>query len=288
MNFTIALLQISPAGSDQSSNLAIGLDACRRAKALGADLALFPELWNIGGALPLHDRQRWIDSAIDQHGDFVQSFAALARELDLNIGVTYLEKHQPLPRNSVSFINRKGDAILHYSKVFICNFGSDELLQPNANEQNVGCDVNCSPGDSFKVCTLQGAEGVVRLGAMICSDREFPEPATQLMLNGAELIAIPNACTWDQIRTAGLKTRAFENLVGVAMVNYPSPLSNGNSQVHTCVPWQNGECIDTSIAKAGEKEEILIAGFDMGAIRAFRKAESWRLQYRRSSAKLTS
>lgn len=28
---------------------------------------------------------------------------------------------------------------------------------------------------------------------MICADREFPELATQLMLNGAELIVVPNA-----------------------------------------------------------------------------------------------
>jgi predicted amidohydrolase len=53
--------------------------------------------------------------------------------------------------------------------------------------------------------------------------REFPEPAAQLVLNGAEIIVVPNACQWDEIRTAGLKTRAFENLVGVAMANYPAP-----------------------------------------------------------------
>jgi len=34
---------------------------------------------------------------------------------------------------------------------------------------------------------------------MICADREFPEPATQLMLNGAELIIVPNDCDWDVV-----------------------------------------------------------------------------------------
>jgi predicted amidohydrolase len=66
---------------------------------------------------------------------------------------------------------------------------------------------------------LVGAEGEVKIGAMICADREFPEAASQLMQNGAELIVVPNVCTWDDMQSAGLKTRAFENLVGIAMVN---------------------------------------------------------------------
>jgi predicted amidohydrolase len=100
-------------------------------------------------------------------------------------------------------------------------------------------------------------------------------------VNGAELIMVPNACTWDDIRTAGLKTRAFENLVGIAMVNYPEPLNNGNSQAYTCVAWRNGRSVDTLVAKAGQQEEILLATFDMDDIREFRSAESWRMDCRR-------
>ena len=44
----IALLQMTAWGSDQAANLAKGSEFCRRARALGADLALFPEMWNIG------------------------------------------------------------------------------------------------------------------------------------------------------------------------------------------------------------------------------------------------
>jgi predicted amidohydrolase len=117
---------------------------------------------------------------------------------------------------------------------------------------------------------------------MICADREFPLAANQLMLNGAELIIVPNACTWDEIRTAGLRTRAFENLVGIAMINYPLPQSNGNSQAHTCVAWRNGKAASTLIARAGESEEIVLASFDIDEIRAFRKDEGWRLNYLRS------
>jgi len=287
MKFTVALLQFSPFGMDQSRNLAKGLQYCREAKALGADLAVFPELWNIGftpSPTDIEARQVWTGSAIDQRSTFFQSFATLARELELNLAITYLETHQPLPRNTVSVIDRRGEVALNYSKVFLCRFGKEELLKPNPKVQDIGCDVYCSPGALFDVSTLVGAQGEVKIGAMICADREFPEAASQLMLKGAELIVVPNASTWDDIRTAGLKTRAFENLVGIAMVNYPAPQNNGNSQAYTCVAWRNGKSVDTLVARAGEHEELLLATFDMDEIRQFRSTESWRMDYRRATA----
>ncbi|MBD5407606.1 MAG: carbon-nitrogen hydrolase family protein, partial [Treponema sp.] len=47
----IALLQIMPADSLQG-NLEKGLDACVRAKKMGADIALFPEMWSCGYSIP--------------------------------------------------------------------------------------------------------------------------------------------------------------------------------------------------------------------------------------------
>jgi len=284
MKFKVALLQISSFGDDQGKNLAKGVEACREAKALGADLAVFPELWNIGAApspLDPEGRRRWIASAIDRKSSFFRTFATLAREQEMNVAVTYLEAHEPLPRNTVSILDRRGEVVLNYSKVFICNFGRDEVQKPNPKTDDIGCDVNCSPGESFDVCTLENAEGHVAVGAMICADREFPEAATQLMLHGAELVVVPNACSWDEIRTAGLKTRAFENLAGIGLTNYPG-LNRGGSQAHSCVAWRAGQSVDTLIAKAGEQEQILLATFDVDDIRAFRKTESWRMDYRKA------
>jgi predicted amidohydrolase len=269
MKFNVALLQIASCGDDQGKNLAEGVQACREAKALGADLAVFPELWNIGcspSPLDPEGGRRWIASAINQKSSLFQTFASLAREQEMNIAVTYLQAHQPLPRNTVSIFNRRGKVVLNYSKVFICDFGKDELQEPNPCPHDIGCDVNCSPGDSFDVCTIEGADGQVLLGAMICADREFPEAATQLMLHGAELVVVPNACSWDEIRSAGLKTRAFENLVGIAMTNYPG-FNRGSSQAHSCVAWRAGQSVDTLIAKAGEQEQILVATFDLDDMR---------------------
>ena len=48
----IALLQLVSHGTDREANLLAGLEACREAKILGADLALFPEMWSIGYTFP--------------------------------------------------------------------------------------------------------------------------------------------------------------------------------------------------------------------------------------------
>ncbi|MFH1832706.1 MAG: carbon-nitrogen hydrolase family protein [Candidatus Levyibacteriota bacterium] len=262
MKFNVALLQILPNGSDQNKNLEKGIEYCKKAKELGVDLVLFPEIWNTG----YED-----GTAIDQQSNFFQSFVKLAKDLSINIAITYLEKNSPKPKNSVSIINKNGEVVLDYSKVFICNFQE-------------GTDRNCSPGNEFSVCKINGAQGEVEIGAMICADREFPEAATQLMLKGAELIVVPNSCTWDEIRKDILKVRAFENLVGIAMANYPSPKNNGQSSAYHPIAWdENGKSQSTKIIQADEKEGIFLASFDMDEIRKFRVKEKWRLDYRKKN-----
>jgi predicted amidohydrolase len=103
------------------------------------------------------------------------------------------------------------------------------------------------------------------------------------MLEGAELILTPNACTLDDHRLSQFKTRAFENMVGVAMTNYPAPQNNGHSVAFDAVayPVPDGEPRDTLIIEAGEEEGVYIASFDMADIRAYRERETWGNSYRR-------
>ena len=51
----IALLQMAACGTDQDANRRKGDDFVRRAKAMDADIALFPEMWNVGYA-PMEGR----------------------------------------------------------------------------------------------------------------------------------------------------------------------------------------------------------------------------------------
>src|SRR5438270_8344829 len=56
----------------------------------------------------------------------------------------------------------------------------------------------------------------------------------------------------------------------------------GNSQAFTCVAWRNGKPQDTLLGRAALEKEILLVSFDVQAIREFRAAESWRMDYRRN------
>ena len=55
----VALLQILPE-ENISMNLEKGIYSCKEAKKLGADIALFPEMWSCGYNIP-QDHQKLID-----------------------------------------------------------------------------------------------------------------------------------------------------------------------------------------------------------------------------------
>ncbi len=274
---TVALLQIEAAGYDQAENLRRGERACRQAAAMGADIALFPEMWNIGyvferreAAHDAGDLERWRDQAILADGSFVRRFGELAAELRMAIAVTYLEAWPAAPRNSMTLVDRHGDAVLTYAKVHTCAFDQPEAF--------------LTGGETFPVAALDTAAGAVRVGAMICFDREFPEAARIVALNGAELILVPNACPMEENRTGQLRARAFENMVAVALANYPASHEDcdGHSVAfHPCVYDDDEGSRDTLVARAGEDEEICPARFDLDELRAWREREVWGMKFRR-------
>ena len=51
MKVRIALLQLMPE-KDLQGQLRKGKNACRKARKMGADIALFPEMWSDGYDLP--------------------------------------------------------------------------------------------------------------------------------------------------------------------------------------------------------------------------------------------
>ncbi|MDY6875699.1 MAG: carbon-nitrogen hydrolase family protein [Chloroflexota bacterium] len=267
----IALLQMTACGTDQDANRAKGETFCRQASEMGADIALFPEMWNIG--YTFHDsdqpgvREEWEAQAVSQDEDFVVHFRELAGELRMAIALTYLERCPGAPRNSVSLIDRHGEIVMTYAKVHTCDFDKEAAL---------------TPGDDFYVCTLDTDEGEVKVGAMVCFDREFPESARILMLKGAEVILTPNACTLEQNRLGQFRARAYENMVGVAMANYAAPQANGHSVAFDAVAFdERGDAIDTLIIEAGESEGVYLAGFDLDKIRAYREREAWGNAFRK-------
>lgn len=266
--FTVAMLQLLPTG-DLAGNLQKGLDACRRAKTMGADLALFPEMWSNGYHVaedPLEVRQE----AVSLDSPFVQAFGRLAQELDMAIGITLLEQFDPQPRNTLCLFDRHGRRVLTYAKVHTCDFDVER---------------NLTPGEDFYVTALDTAAGPVQVGAMICYDREFPESARILMLQGAEILLVPNACPMEINRISQLRGRAYENMLGIVTVNYPYPHPdcNGHSTAFDGIAYrpQGSGSRDTLILEAGENEGIYLAPFPLDEIRQYRAQEVHGNAYRR-------
>lgn len=271
----VALVQKKARGNDVEANLNKGIQSIREAKAKGADIVLFPEMWSNGYAPPFRsafdypmdsayekERQEWLMQAVDEESYYIKSFRKVAKELEIGLVITYLSKGEKAPRNTALVIGKQGEILMKYDKVHTCDFSLEALLES---------------GDEFKVCQFMG----VQLGIMICYDREFPESARMLMLKGAEIILVPNACDMNPARINQLQTRAFENMIGIAMANYPGD-GWGNSCAYSPIVFNEKGYVDPLIFIADSREEdIFVVEFEMEKIREYRQCETWGNAYRK-------
>lgn len=227
-------------------------------------------MWSNGYNIYNRSVQEWKKEAIPVDSAFVQAFGSLAKRLNMAIGITLLEQSENGPRNSLALFDRFGKRQFVYAKVHTCDFDVER---------------NLTPGEDFPVTTLDTAQGAVKVGAMICYDREFPESARILMLKGAELILVPNACPMEINRLSQLRGRAYENMTAIATCNYPEtvPDCNGGSSVFDGVAYlpELPGSRDTCILQAGGGEGIYIAELDLEQLRIYRKTEVHGNAYRR-------
>lgn len=257
----IALLQIAPCDTLQK-NLEKGLECCRKAAEQEADIALFPEMWSNGYNIYNRPVDEWKAEAISADSKFVKAFGQLASELNMAIGITLLEEYEGGPRNTMVLFDRFGEKKFTYAKVHTCDFDVER---------------NLTPGEEFYVSELDTKCGMIKVGAMICYDREFPESARILMLKGAELVLVPNACPMEINRLSQLRGRAYENMMAIATCNYPEsvPDCNGGSSVFDGVAYlpEISGSRDTCILQAGGEEGIYVAELDVMQLRKYRQNE---------------
>lgn len=275
----IALVQKRAVPNHPKRNSELAVRYIGEASCLGADLVLFPEMWSNGYAPPFDgafddptdpafekERKEWLENAVTIESGYVTAVKDAAAKYKIGVCATFLSKTEDKFQNTAIVIDRSGKILLNYAKVHTCDFSLEKLLQH---------------GSEFRVCDFEG----VQIGVMICYDREFPESARVLMLKGAEIILVPNACDMNPLRLNQLSTRAFENMVGVAMANYPGKGWGGSCAFSPVVFDENGNCLDNVIIKADDVlEDILIAEFDMDRMRAYRERETWGNAYRKPEA----
>lgn len=268
MKIKIALLQILPKET-QEENFLRAREYIIKAKENRADIVLLPELWNIGYSSPQEyiSVEDWEKCALEKTSPEFLQYTELAKELKISIVFPYLEKvGENTFSNSATLIDENGTIVLNYKKVHTVDKAWEVLFES---------------GEDFPVCDLHVNGEIVKVGLMICYDREFPESARILMLNGAEIVLVPNACGLDLNRLHQFQSRAFENMFGVAMTNYPTPKNNGRSVAYNGMRVKENFDYDPTLVLADDSENIFYADFDIDELRKYRETDIWGDAYRK-------
>lgn len=261
MIFKVAILQSRAENANIKRNIDTIIRSMDEASKNGADILLLPECFITGYELPMT-----YEKSISCEDEVVVKVCEAAKALSIGVVLTSFTKGIEQPQNTAFVISKTGEILMKYSKVHTCDF---------ADEKNV------EAGTEFKVCDFDG----IKIGIMICYDREYPESARMLMLKGAEIILVPNDCGSMKPRIQALSTRAYENMVGIAMAN-ANGQNAGCSCAYSPICWdKNGICVDNTIILADDVTEgLYYADFDMDAIREYRSSEMMGNTFRKVNA----
>lgn len=261
MNLKVAILQMHSETNNKEKNIEIIIDNMKEAAKNNADILLLPECFITGYNFPIA-----FEDALDDDSIYIKKICSVAKAYSVGVVATTFSKGEFKPQNTAFVIDKTGEVIMKYSKVHTCDFADEAALES---------------GKEFKVCDFHG----IKLGLMICYDREYPESARVLMLKGAEIILVPNDCESMKPRVQALSTRAYENMVGVAMAN-PNGINGGCSCAFSPICWdENGKCVDNTILLADDMTEgLYYADFDMDTIREYRENEMMGNTFRKVKA----
>lgn len=267
--FKVAIIQHRTSEPTVKENTSCAIKFIKEAKTNGADFVLFPECFLTSYYAPEICRTlkpvseiehhpefvEWCTNALTDDNEYLRQIRQTAREQQIGVGITAFTNGRQYPQNSAWIIDRDGSILLKYSKVHTCDFDWERYLEG---------------GDCFSVCSFDG----ICLGMMICYDREYPESARELMLQGAELVFVPNDCDAMAPRLKELSVQAMQNMSGVVMANPPGNHAGNSCAFHPMVWSENGTTVDNTIVVADpDYDGIVYATFDIPAIREYRNAE---------------
>lgn len=174
---TVAATQMSCSWNKQD-NLDKAEQLVRDAAKAGAQIILLQELFETPYFCIEIDLEHFALATTVAQNPAIQKFAAVAKELDVVLPISFYELAGPVRYNSIAIIDADGEVIGVYRKTHIPD--TDGYLEK----------YYFSPGDTgFKVWQTKYA----KIGVGICWDQWFPEAARDMALQGAELLFYPTA-----------------------------------------------------------------------------------------------
>ncbi|MBY0492341.1 MAG: carbon-nitrogen hydrolase [Gemmatimonadaceae bacterium] len=270
------------ASDDLEANVTRAVARVRSAASQGAKVICLQELFNAPYFCKTVKPERF-DIAQPANGPIVQTFQALAKELDVVIVVPYYEREAPgLYRNSATVIDADGSVLGTYRKMHIPHdplfeekyyFAPGDVTGDQRQDRHPGYN-------GFRVWKTKYAT----IGVLICWDQWYPEGARITALLGAQILFDPTAIGWhpaekatfgeaqvDAWRTAQ-RAHAIANGVFVASPNRvgfePEPGTDGLEffgQSFICDPFGR------YLAQAGTEPAILTADCDLALIEETRR-----------------
>ena len=193
---TVASINLKPRGTKSAADsVRQFLNATDSSVHGKTDVILFPE-----GITVVGTGKSYAEVAESIPGPTTASLAELARKRSSYVVAGIYEREGPAVYNTAVLLNRAGDVIGKYRKVYLPREEIEKGL---------------TPGSDYPV--FQTDFGTV--GLMICYDVFFADPARNLASKGAEMIFMP---IWGGDQTLG-KARAIENKVFLAASGYDYP-----------------------------------------------------------------
>ncbi|MPY78055.1 MAG: carbon-nitrogen hydrolase [Actinophytocola sp.] len=227
-----------------------------RAAATGADLLLFPEMattgYHIGADIP-----RLAEPA---DGATALAVARLTREHGIAVAYGYPERDGDAVYNAVQLIGPDGARLANYRKTHL--FGELDRAW-------------FTPGERAVVrAELHG----VHIGLLVCYDVEFPEMVRAHALAETELLLVPTALMtpYEVVADTLVPARAYESQLYLAYANHTGRERELCYCGRSCVVAPTGQVL----ARAGARDELLLADIDVDLLRASR-AENTHLADRR-------
>jgi deaminated glutathione amidase len=188
-----------------ADNLAMAGELLREAQEQGAQVACLPENFSFLG---LKDADKLQVAEADGEGAVQQFLSDTARKLKMWIlgGTIVIRTDNPRrAANASLLIDARGERVARYDKIHLF-----DVTIPGRNEQYRESS-HVLPGRELVVADTP----IGKLGLSVCYDMRFPELYRELVLQGAEWLAMPAAFTvptgrahWETL----LRARAIENL----------------------------------------------------------------------------
>ena len=244
----------------------------RQAAAQGANIILLPELFERPYFCQERRYEYYAYAKPVMENDAVLHFMEVAKELHVVLPISFYEKDGNVLYNSIAILDADGTMLGVYRKTHIPD---DHYYQEK---------FYFTPGNTG-FCVWNTAFGTIGVG--ICWDQWFPETARAMAVKGAEILLYPTAIGSEPILECDsmphwrrcMQGHAGSNLMPVMAANRigeetVTPCEENGGQSSSLVFYGSSFITDATgelvVSASRDKEEVLVATFDLDAIAADR------------------